>query len=288
MDLLTALVLGVLQGVTEFLPVSSSGHLAVAAKMMGSEGEIILPYLAYFHLGTLLAILAYFRKDVKKLLIEYQKSLSGFFLSLKGKFKRTASGPVHPKAPKTNCQKLAAMIAAADAVTLLLGLLLHRPARAFGQNPLYAGAALLVTAMLLLVTEMAPKDQLVPKDIPTGRAYLIGLMQGLAVLPGLSRAACSISGAMFSGLSKKNAVRFSYLAAIPVILGAAVLELIDLPPAAGRAFVRPVLVGIAASAVTGYLVISFFLKFIRRHSFKGFALYCFLVGILSMTVGLIG
>lgn len=288
MDLITALILGIVQGVTEFLPVSSSGHMVMAGKLLGYSGDNILPYLAYFHLGTLAALILYFRKDLKKVLLETARLVVGAILNLRRFFQTARSGkeePSHIRPARTNYRKMTWMLWIALVPTMPLGLLLHHASIRVAARSMYVGAAFLITGIILLVTDRIKIKNITPKEMPLKRAFLVGIAEGVSVLPGLSRAACTESAGIMCGFSKKTAIRFSYLLSIPTVIGAALIELIDIPKGGMDVFWGPVLLGILAAAVTGYFTISLLMRFVRKHSFKIFSVYCFVAGILSIAAG---
>lgn len=288
MNLITAVILGIVQGVTEFLPVSSSGHMVMAGKLLGYSGDNIVPYLAWFHLGTLVALILYFRKDLQKVLLESARLFIGALLNLRRVFRTARSGkeePSHIRPARTNYRKMTWMLWVAILPTIPLGLLLHHAAVRVAARSMYVGAAFLITAVVLLVTDRVKARNLTPKNMTLKKAAVIGIAQGIAVFPGLSRAACTESAGVMCGFSKKNAIRFSYLLSIPAVIGAALIEIADIPVGGFGVFWGPAILGAAVSAVTGYFTIRFMMKFVRRHSFRGFSVYCTVAGIASIAAG---
>lgn len=287
MNLVTALILGIVQGLTEFLPVSSSGHMVMAGKVLGYSGDNILPYLAWIHLGTLAALVLYFRKDIKKVLLESVRLVIGALLNFRQIFRmaRGEKETSYIRPARTNYRKMTWMLWTAVLPVMLLGLALHHAAIRVAARSMYVGAAFLVTGIILLVVDRVKARNLTPKSMSLKKAFLIGIGSGIAVLPGLSEAACTEAAGIFCGFSKKNAIRFTYLLSVPVVIGAALLELADLPKGGFGIFWGPALLGILSSAVVGYFTIRISMRFVRRHSYRAFLIYNFVMGILCIAAG---
>jgi undecaprenyl-diphosphatase len=269
LGLFHALFLGFIQGLTEFLPVSSSGHLVLFQRFFGLlEPELFFDIC--LHVGTLGAVCLFFRRDIAALI----KAVLAL-LACKGK---AASLP-----PETQEElAMVGMILAGTVPTGVLGLVIKGfSATVFSSLPL-VGAMLCVTAGLLLATAWVPggRDQ----KITLPKALLIGLIQGVAVLPGLSRSGSTIVLALFLGMSRERAARFSFLLSIPAIAGASLLAVLDLSGGA----VPPwgmIAAGTAVSAVTGYLALRFLVYIVGRGKLHFFAPYCLLLGLVALVVG---
>lgn len=290
MNLVTALILGIVQGITEFFPVSPSGHMVMAGKLLGYDGDNIIPYLTYFHLGSLIAVCLYFKKDLRKVFIESIRLFLGAALNVRQIFRTARSGREHAsyiRPARTNYRKMTWMLLTAMLPTMPIGLLLHHASVAIAARSMYTGAAFLITGIVLLVTDKVKVRNLTPKEMSLKKAILIGIAEGVSVLPGLSRAACTESAGIFCGFSRKNAIRFSYLLSVPTVVGAALIEIADIPSGTFSVFWGPALLGILASAVTSYFTIRISLKFVRKHSFRIFYVYCFAAGALSIAAGLL-
>ncbi len=287
MDLLTAMILGIVQGVTEFLPVSSSGHVALIAMLFGEDNNV-MQMASVLHLGTLAALFLYFKGDIRTLLAELIRFFYEVYLNGKTwiRTRRTGEDPSYLKLIRTNYRKMAVMLLAATPVTAVVGALLRRAAFYVSRSGLYVGAAFFITAIILIVTDMVEVRVVIPKEIPLYKALLIGAAQGIAVIPGISRAGMTMAGSTLAGLNRKTAVRFAYLLSIPAVLGGVIVELhsaltvgsLDLT------FLEAALLGCLVSGVAGYLTISSFLKLIRRVSFRIFAIYCIMIGIVCIMV----
>lgn len=267
-------MLGVVQGLTEFLPVSSSGHLVLFQHLFGLvEPELLFDISV--HVGTLLAVLVVFYRDILQIL-EALVQLPGLVRSAGG---WGALFTAHPEI------RLVAMIVAGCIPTALLGILFAKVAEQLFGTLWLVGAALLVTGTFLWFTQRQnavgrPIGQMRIKD-----ALIIGLIQGLAIIPGISRSGATISAALYLGVDRELAGRFSFLLAIPAILGALVLGLdseafhTDLP-------MGTIVLGSLAAAVVGYLALLVLLKMVKKGQLHRFAPYCWLVGITAIVVSI--
>jgi undecaprenyl-diphosphatase len=252
-----AVVLGITQGLTEFLPVSSSGHLVIVQSLLAIPQGVTLPFDILLHWGTLLAVVLYFRQDLRHL--------------LQGVFRREPAS-----------LRLFAALALGTVPAVLLGLLFKDFfERAFAE-PLWIGGALLINGVILLaVNRFAGKGDLIGVRMPD--ALWIGLGQAAAIFPGISRSGSTIAAGLLRGLSREAAARFSFLLAIPVILGAGLLELKDLLNVDYQAMGAPVLwIGFGSAALSGYFVIQLFLNFLRRGSLRPFGYYCLALGAAAL------
>ncbi len=284
MDILTAVLLGIVQGVTEFLPVSSSGHLVILERAAGLSVDAIT-FHAFLHSGTLIAVLLSFWSDIERLSREYRAMAEYAVSRTRSFFKGETPGDLH-RMPMTNYRRMADMILIVMVPTAVLGLLLTHPAAAVSGSLFQTGAVFLVTGILLMVTQMIIPAGEVPRDIPNRYAWLIGILQGVSVLPGLSRSAVTISGGIFAGMNRKTAIRFSYLCSIPAVVCALLYGIfrgVSGEFLHGR-FLLMCLCGMAAAAVTGILLIRRLLNFVRRKGTGLFAGYCFAAGALSIAL----
>lgn len=282
MDILTAVLLGIVQGVTEFLPVSSTGHLVILEKASGISVDAIT-FHAFLHSGTLIAVLLSFSSDIERLSREY-RAMTGYAVSrMRSLFKGENPGDLH-RMPLTNYRKMADMLLIVMIPTALLGLLLVRPSVSVSGSLFQTGTAFLVTGILLMVTHMIVPAGEVPRDIPNRYAWLIGILQGVSVLPGLSRSGLTMSAGIFAGMNRKTAIRFSYLCSVPAVVCALLYGIFRGVSGGflhGR-FLLMCLCGMASSAVTGFLLIRKLLNFVRRKGTGLFAGYCFAAGAFSI------
>jgi len=253
MNWIQALILGIVQGLTEFLPVSSSGHLVLAQHILGvDEAGVLLEVI--LHMGTLAAILVYFYDDLKQLLLEFIKG------------EKDAKNSV-----------LFLIIATLPAVCA--GLVL--------QDTIESTFTIAIVKWMLMITGLVVGGTYFFKNQPKREmvlmvAFCIGLAQTFALLPGISRSGITISVALIMGIQHQKAAKFAFFMAIPVLFGAGLLQAISIEPQINYS-ITPLIVGFISSAVTGYLVISWLLDVISRGKFYLFSLYCFVVSILAFT-----
>lgn len=262
-DLIKAIVLGFVQGATEFLPVSSSGHLVVVPWLLGWTPSSLL-FDTVLHWGTLLAILAIFWRDFWRMTLAGLRSIAA----------RSLADPY---------ARLAWWIVIASVPVAITGLLFEEFFETLFASPRAAGGFLLVTALLLASSEWLTKNQTkVLDDLRISDAVAIGLAQTLALAPGVSRSGTTIAAGLVCGLTRESAARFSFLLGTPAFLGAGLLQLLD-ALAEDRAEVvaqLPLLaLGFAVSAITGFAAIRFLLAYLRRRTLYPFAVYCLAVGI---------
>ena len=258
MEVFEAIILGVVQGVTEFLPISSSGHLILARELFGIGGEGGLAFDAILHFATALAVLIYFWRDILDLV---QNAVSWVLRR-----------PV-------NQSKVHMLIAIGVATipAVLLGLLLEGYLETTFRSPLLVVFSLVTGSLIIWGAEWMyrKREVLVDENAPSSKnAVLIGLFQSLALIPGMSRSGMAISGGMFLGLSREGATRFAFLLAIPLLLGAGAKKILELSES-GALFVdfMALAAGAASAFVVGFLVIHYLLKFVRTHSLMVFVWY---------------
>lgn len=263
LDYGTAAALGAIQGLTEFLPISSDGHLAIAQYFMDVEGGG-LALTVLLHVGTLVATFAILGKDVARIVAA---TLSG--LRTPRAFIDTTEG------------KEALAIVAATIPTAIVGLLLKDAVEPLSRDLRVVGVCLLVTAGLVASTKRFGAGEKETLDVP--RAILLGLAQGLAVLPGLSRSGTTIAFGMAMGLRPEAAFRLSFLLSLPAVLGACVLELSD--PEVLATFGAPALFGAVVSLVIGVLTLYSLRGVIQRGRFAFFALYLVPLGLAMLALG---
>ena len=262
MSILQALALGVLQGLTEFLPVSSSGHLVLVPWLLGWASPGLL-YDLVVHLGTLCAVVAYFWRDLAQLIV--------------GLWQLVAHRRMTPSG------RLALLLAAGSVPGAVAGYLLQDLFESlFGQPPVVA-AFLLVTGLLLWVSDRLGQRTRALEALRLPDALVIGLAQAVAIAPGISRSGATVSAGLLRGLTASEAGRFSFLLALPIILGAAGYGLLKAARGAAAPMAWGALaVGFLAAAASGLAAIRFFLGYVRQHSLRPFAYYCWAAGLLAL------
>ncbi len=250
MNLWHAALLGLVQGLCEFLPVSSSGHLVLLQNIFGIQ-EGALFFDSMLHAGTLVAVFVVFRRQIWELIC-------------------------HP------IQKKMGLLLAATAVTAVMAFLFKDLIDSAYSGGLL-GFGFLITAVVLMINERLARGKKKIPEMGVQSALAVGFMQGIAILPGISRSGTTIAGSRLFGLAKEDAAEFSFLLSIPAILGSLILQLPD-AIAAGPADVpwSGIVLGMALAAVSGYFAIRLMLKLIKEKSLKGFAVYVGILGILVL------
>lgn len=273
MSIWFAALQGLVQGLTEFLPVSSSGHLVLVQALFGSGVETnYMLFNVLLHFGTLLSVVVAFWKDIKELFVE-------FFGWIRDGFRING----HPY------RRFIVMLLI-TLVPMFLILPIESRMEAAFSSPLLVGLLLLVTAALLFLSEKAPKKHKTEQNASWLDALIVGIGQMFAVLPGLSRSGTTICTGLFCGFSREYAVRFAFIMSLPVVLGANILELADVirePSLMGDASIACYAVGILVSMLSGLAAIRL-VKFItKRGNFRPFVVYCTLVGTVAVVASLI-
>lgn len=269
MEILYAIFLGLLQGATEFLPVSSSGHLLLAAHFFGVE-EASLTFDVVLHLATLAAIFAYFRRD-----------LAGLLLAFFGSY-----GP--ERGPRE--RRVAFYICYATVPAVIAGLLLGDYVESLLRSPLLVAATLSAAGLMLWLAERRGLRQRSFSSLGFWDAMIIGCAQALALVPGVSRSGATITAGLFLGLNRVAAARFSFLLSAPVILGAGsykVLKLFSGPGLESGQYLFYV-AGFVASAISGYAFIALLMRFVQTHSLAVFAYYRFFLTALVLSALALG
>jgi undecaprenyl-diphosphatase len=278
--MLEAIILGIVQGLTEFLPISSSGHLVLAENILGvldHDKQDVL-FEVVLHLGTLVAILIAYRQDI----IDILQALPGFIPGIENKPK-SGNGLLNDRHEDT--RKLIINILIASIPAGLIGVLLKDFFTSAFSRVDYVGVLLLVTAVILLIGDRLKKSDKIAEAGGPGRSFLIGVAQAFAILPGISRSGSTIVCGMLMGLKPTEAARFSFLISIPAIGGAALLEVLDLLSGQSAALhysAGALLAGFLSSAIVGYLALQWLLIAVRKRSLTRFAIYCIAVGLLSL------
>jgi undecaprenyl-diphosphatase len=259
MSLPQSIFLGIVQGITEFLPISSSGHLVFFQSLFGME-EPQLFFDVMLHLGTLLAVVVYFRNDIWKI-------IQGIGTILKGKEENQEGA------------KLFLWIILATIPTGLIGVLFKDWFESFFSRPKAVGIMLLITGLVLWSTRWTKKEGKTIKEMKWIDALLIGVAQGLAIIPGISRSGATISTGLFCGLDRELSGKFSFLLSIPAILGATLLEFRKIDSA--QEF-WTVLIGTVIAFGVGILSLTFLIKIIKMGKFLNFSYYCGGMGIVMI------
>jgi undecaprenyl-diphosphatase len=273
MNLYHAAILGALQGFSEVLPISSSAHL-ILVPWLFKWPESGLTFDVALHLGTLLALSLYFWRDIIEMTVSFFDSLAARRLN-------------------TPARRLPFLIIAATVPAAVVGKLFeHQVEAVFRANPLLIASFLIGFGLLLGVVDYLGRKRLVLDELKPAGAMTTGLLQCLALIPGVSRSGITITAGLMLGFTRESAARFSFLMSLPIVAGAALLKSVHLlkhgiPAGDGL----PMLVGIAVSAVTGYISVAFLLRFVQKQSLSPFVWYRVIVGgglIFAITSGFIG
>ena len=273
MSYLTAVLLGLVQGVAEFLPISSSGHLAIAEQLLNLQGASNVPgfFDVLLHLGTLVAVFIAYWDDIRDMIVE-------FFAGIGDLAHHSTPNPVPP------ARRLILLI-----IVGTLPLFVMVPFRRFfsslGDNMYFIGGALIFTGILLFVSDRVHHGRKTEKTATLLDALLVGIGQAVALCPGISRSGMTITTGCFAGFERKFAVRFAFLLSIPAVIGANILSLKDAIDAGiDWASVPAYLVGVAVAAVSGYACIRLLRYIADKGRFGAFAYYCWAVGALTLAL----
>lgn len=276
MNTVEAIILGVVQGLTEFLPVSSSGHLVLFQNLFGfQEPELLFDIC--LHVGTLAAVLVVFFRDIMQILVALVRIPANI---------KPAGGLLRL------CQtdpsvRMALLIVVGSIPTAIIGLLFKEITDQLFGSMAIVGCMLIVTGTLLWLTRLIQKKGRTVTQTTFVDALIIGTVQGLAILPGISRSGSTISTALFLGVDRKVAGRYSFLLSIPAIVGALVLGL-DEPELQTSIPLETIVAGSMVSAVVGWLALVILLRVVDRGQLHRFTPYCWLVGIITIGSYLVG
>lgn len=283
MNILQAALLGLVQGITEFLPISSTGHLTLVGRLLGTEGAANLMFMTMLHLGSLIAVLSVFYKDILRIAVEVAGVIHDSVCNLKIYIAehRKPEGRRYIKILSNGYRKFAVLILVSLIPTVLIAYLVSPLAEVLTGNLLASGLGLFVTALLLFVSSFMRYADKGPREAKFLDAVLVGAFQGFGVFPGNSRLAMALSSGYLSGFSRKFALKYAFVLFVPTVIGAVILE-------AGRTGstaavgVLPCIVGMAVSAAVGFFMIRLAVKFLNVRRNRFFAGYCLIIGILSI------
>ena len=278
MNYLSAAFLGLVQGVAEFLPISSSGHLSIFQNFLGlnqmaDDGHVFFDLL--LHLATLLAVCVFYRRDIMDIItqgIDYIKN---------------AGHPVPGPKKRYPAVRLLVMMFFAT-LPLFLILPIKDKVEALYNNTIFIGFALLFCGLMLYISDRLPRGAKSEKNMTIKDALIIGLFQAIATVPGVSRSGATITAGVGTGLDRQFAVKFAFLISIPAILGANILSVADAIDAGVEPGVMPMyLVGMLVAAVSGYLCLMLLRYISRKGRFGGFAFYCWIVGAATIILSIV-
>ncbi len=285
MTFIQSVFLGIIQGITEFLPVSSSGHLSILRNLFGIQTDGGLLFDVMVHLGTVIAICVVFRRDVLRMIGETIRMVSDIWAngSVLIHNKKEKDARRYKKILHNNYRRFVVMVLCATIPTAVIGYAARDLVTLASDSLLAPGIGLILTAVFLIIADVSENGKKIPKDISFTNSFLIGIAQGISTLPGLSRSGTTIAACLISGYDKRFAVKYSFIMAIPAILGAACMEI-------GQAFSGSVslsqffiyLAGAVTAGVVGYFSCRKMLTIVRKKKFRGFAIYCLILGSISI------
>lgn len=271
MTVLSSLLLGLIQGVSEFLPISSSGHLSIAQNLLGFQaaGEENLFYTVLLHLGTLAAVFVAYWSDIVEMVLEFFRAIGDLVH--------------HRSTPHTPPARRLMLMVIVGTLPLFVVLPINDWINRLSGNMIFIGCALIFTGVLLFLSDRVIRGRKTEKTATMRDTLLVGAAQAIATCPGISRSGMTICMGTFLGFDRKYAVRFSFLLSIPAVLGANLLDAVKV--VGGQTEMLPLsvcLTGIAAAAVSGYLCIRLIRLIADRGKFGWFAYYCWAVGAATL------
>lgn len=270
-------ILGFVQGVAEFLPISSSGHLTLFQHFFGlAEPDNLFNVLLHF--ATLLAVCIYYFQDVVEMIVEFFRGIAALF----------SRHPSHENPPEARRLVLLVIV---GTLPLFAVLLIKNKVEALGSNPYFVSCALLVTGCILFCSDRMAGGRKNARNATLKDVLLVGVAQGFATIPGLSRSGCTISAGMARGFDRKFAVRYSFLMSLPAVLGATILEVKDVLEMEGglpEGRLPIYLMGMVIAGVVGYFSIGLVNLLASKGKFGAFAYYCWGAGLLSLVLCAMG
>lgn len=288
MNLLKAILMGIIQGLTEFLPVSSSGHLALIKAIFKVETDTGVLFDVLLHVATLIAIVVVFYKDILRLIREFIGMCGDIFSNAVLFFKSLGSiDKVHEYSPviSNSYRKFVLLLIISTIPTGLIGVFMNDVVDYASTNILITGFCLLCTGGILMLCDFFPDKGKRLKEANYGDAFCVGIAQGIATLPGLSRSGSTITAGVLCGFDRKFAARYSFIMSIPAILGALILELTDISKETVTAGdVGCYIVGMIFAGIIGYFALVITMKLVVSRFFKYFSFYCLGLGIISVAV----
>ena len=285
MTIVQAIILGVIQGLTEFLPVSSSGHLAIMKNIIRVDLETGALDDVLLQVATLVAICIVMRKDIAKLILEFISIVRDVFTNFLIFIDRIThkDDQYYIKIMSSAYRRFVVLIIVSSIPTAIIGFLLNDIIETVENELLVPGICLIATAVIILISDFLADGTKKPKDATVYDAFAIGTAQGIATLPGLSRSGTTITACILCGFDRKFAVKYSFIMSMPAIFGALILKLSKISSeTVTGGDIAVYIVGMVIAAVVGYFALIFTTKLVQKKSFKYFAFYCFGIGVVSI------
>ena len=277
MSYLMSAVLGFVQGVAEFLPISSSGHLTLLQHFFGMpEPDQLFNILLHF--ATLLAVCVFYFQDVVEMIAEFFRGIAALFSR-------------HPSRGNPPEARRLVLLVIVGTLPLFVVMLIRKQVEALGSSPVFVSCALLVTGCVLFLSDRMAGGRKTARNATMKDVLLVGVAQGFATVPGLSRSGCTISAGMAVGFDRKFAVRYSFLMSLPAVLGATILEVKDVFGAEGglpEGMLPKYLLGMVIAGVVGYFSIRLVNLLASKGKFGAFAYYCWIAGLIFLVLSLMG
>lgn len=264
MTILQSIILGIVQGITEFLPISSSAHLVLTPYLLDWQLDPTQAFIfdVLVQLGTLVGVIVFFWHDLTAIVVSVIKGL-------------VLKTPFYDEKAR-----LGWLIVLATIPASLIGLLLKDQLEEAFSSPRTTAISLIITAIILFIAERTGKSSRQLKDIHWKDAIWIGLAQAISIFPGISRSGATIASGMIQNLERRSAARFSFLMSIPVMLAAGILTLTDIPSISGVVSFLPILlIGFLTAAIVGYLSIKWLLTYLNKRPLTDFSIYCLVIGL---------
>jgi len=275
LEIIKAAFYGIVQGLTEFLPVSSSGHLAIFKNIFGLAFDDAILFILILHLGSLAAVFIVYFKDIKNLIISFITLMIKIFTG-NFRYNRTTPG-----------ERFVIMIFIAT-VPLIVGALIDKQIEVLTDYTKVIGLFLIINAVILFFSDMIPEGKLTEKTATPKNALFVGLCQLIAVAPGISRSGSTITGGLLNGFDRRFAVKFSFIMSIPAILGAGVFKIADFASSDSTVtglMIAQCIFGFAFAFISGIIAIFCVNIIARKKNFTYFAIYCFIAGLIALIFG---
>lgn len=285
MTIIEALLLGLIQGITEFIPVSSSGHQAVIENFLHINSAAGLPFEAMVHLAMAAAVIGAFRKEIKKLFLELCRSFYDIYENIKIYFynRDKKDARRYKKIISNNYRKWFLLLVITSLPSALEGYFLQNMAKLAGENLLAPGMGFFITGIVLLVTDFFPKGNRIPKNISYSTALVIGLIQGLTLFPGISRLGITLAVCLAYGFQKKFAVKYAFLLSVPALICAFITECVHIGGASLNWQIwGGYVVGALVAGIVSYFCIRKVTRVLQNKRFYGFSVYCFFMGVAAV------
>jgi len=285
MEFFKAIIMGIIQGLAEFLPISSSGHLAIMKHILHIDLDTGLLFDVLLHFGTLIAIFAAFWNDIKELIIEGFKIMgdcihnlwelvSRAFIKREIRYRKILSTPY---------RRFVMLIIVSTIPTAFIGYVFQDAIEIAGMTLLVPGLSLILTSVLLTIADRINAGNKTEESASFKDAGIIGIAQGIATLPGLSRSGTTITACLLCGFNREYAVRYSFIMSIPAVLGAVLLKLKDFSvEEIWQSDYYAYIAGTIVAGIVGYICIKTMLIIVKGKKFIGFAYYCFIIGIIAV------